>query len=250
MWTLISAPFVAPQTKLAEDESGRGTTLAMLCCTIALFCYIKFGRAYVLIYLAPVFDIVTSATLILISLFTLGCTLHMMLIGEVSNKAFNDLLEKNSDSLIELANLVQSELELRERNICMHNGSLGGLAIRSLSALKRISFALNTKVETLRGLLAVGNSRSLTAAFELLEASLETESDCYTQLILGDPIAPIEQRELKDTIRALFRDVDSSFEHFAPEVSLSTEENEDEEALPSLAMKAAEERAARRTTVH
>ncbi len=247
----VSRSHTSRPESLAQCELGAGTTWAMLICTLGLFFYIRVGRAYFLLHFTPLYDSLATVTLILISLFTAGCSLHMMFIGEVSDRGLREHVRERAKKLEELAELVRTELALREQRVCLHNGSLGSIAIRALSTTKRLSRALDLKVEQLHGMLSKPSGQRLAAAFELLESPLETDSDCYTQLIVGDPIAPIPRDELLPTIRELFRDIDTSFARFARDEKLAVFDTDDEsEVVPSIRSKNEADREARRSTIH
>lgn len=235
---------------LLRNESGAGTTWAMLLCTLAVFCYIRFGRAYLLLHLSPLYDSLATVTLVLVSLFTAGCALHMMCIGEVSNRHLRDHVGKSAEKLEQLAELVRSELQLREQRVCLHNGSLGSIAIRALSTTKRLSHALDVRSEEVRRLLSNSSKARLAAAYELLESPLETDSNCYTQLIVGEPIEPISREELLPRIRELFQDIDTSFARFSRNEELALFTEREEELLPSIQSQNEAERNARRSTIH
>ena len=194
-------------TTLLANQQGKINTLAMILCLFALLFYFKIGRAHFLLLASPLYDTLVSSTLVLVSLFAIGCELHMIALGDLSGSSLRKDAVARAEKLAKLASYVSKQLAIREQQCCIQNGSLSTRTIRALSMVKRISTALQSKSMEVEGLLARGSHE---LAYELLCGPLQTDGDCYNQLILGEPIAPLSDTELKSTLTALFHDIDYS----------------------------------------
>ena len=201
---------------LGNRESGKATTLAMFLCIGAVLFYLRVGRAYFIVALGPIYDYTMLSILILTSLFAIGCVIHMLVLGEVSFREFRAKVQAEVARAERFAIEVAKELEIHERQCCMHNGSLSTVTIRALSTARRVSSALTERTRVLKQLIERHDQSAVCRAYSMLREPLRTDGDCCHQLIVGDPLPPIDEDELIPLLQALFCDIEHGLIHKNP----------------------------------
>ncbi len=88
-----------PKTWDISEESGKGTVLAMLLCIAAITAYLKVGRVWIEANVPHFYGSIVLLMLAVITVFTLGCALHMIFIGDKSGRELRKDIKRQTDEL-------------------------------------------------------------------------------------------------------------------------------------------------------
>ncbi len=200
---------------ILSDCSGRGTTWALFFCLAATIWYLKIGQPFFAEHLAPIHHTLVLITLGIIVLFTIGCCLQMILMGDKTNGQLRRDLRRQVQELEAFVN--DSTKQIREyealalQNVrCIRPGCLNAIGNN-----RRIISALQKRALDIRTLLASRNQIDLIDAYELLNQNLEVVENCVDTLIGADPIPPIEPNKWLATVEALFKQIDGDLQRIA-----------------------------------
>lgn len=180
---------------LIENEAGKGTVWSMLFCTIAIGAYLKVGRAWLLEHAAPFHHSVLVLTVGIITIFTLGCALHMIFVGDKSARQLRRDLKRQVEELNQYVAASQKRIQEIETRVVHHVGVIRPYAINSLGSARRITNAIKRRAAEVSDLLASRSRYDLIDAHELLMADLDVRESAVESLIGSDPLPRLAPEE-------------------------------------------------------
>ncbi|MCB0324684.1 MAG: hypothetical protein KDD69_13975 [Bdellovibrionales bacterium] len=201
--------------RLRCDEAGKGTVWAMLLCIAAITAYLKGGQIWLTAHLSPFHHILLLLTVGVITLFTVGCALHMVLVGDKSRRELRKDLKRQIDELYSFVAESQTRIQELETRTMRHAGVIRPRGINSLGAARRIVAAIRRRADEVNALLSTRNKYDLIDAHELLCQELDVTENAVDSLIGADPIPTLRPEEWLPTVSSLCEQVDAEIERVA-----------------------------------
>ena len=198
-----------------RDEFGKSTLWAMLLCIFTLGYYLKSGRAFLEASMPPYYHTIIILMLAVVTIFTVGCSIQMMLAGDPSN---GTLKRKMRAELEEYSSFIDnSVMRIRdlEQGTLNHSQRVSPRAIDSLALAKRILNAMQTRVRDINELIERGSQLDLIDAHELFEKDLEIVENCLDSLIGADPVPPLKPDSWVETVEGLILTIDNEMQRVA-----------------------------------
>ena len=195
----------------AGRESGKAIIWAVMFCAAMWGAYFKYGKAYMDANLSHLMSAMVIAVLGILSLFALGCALHLLFIGGQSVRSTRKNLHqqvKELDSFVQdaCARVRQIEADL-SRNVVQ----LRPRTLDSLSMARRILRPLSQLVSDVKDLVRSGNKIDVIDADEMLRRKLVIVENAMDALIGADPVPPLAPEEWVPTITRLLGEVEEEF---------------------------------------
>ncbi len=191
-------------------EEGKTSTFFSALVLFASVAYLKIGRQLLLQSHPEIFDILVLVSLGLAGVFSVGCMLHMLLIGEPSLKAFRNLVISEADHLCDMTDRSLLQLaKFENRRKEAQGGVLTPTAIQLLDVSRQVTAAMQSRANFVDELICKSTAHSVTKAHELLHAPLHVENNSSTSLITTDPIPPLEADQLVGYLSRWFGHIDS-----------------------------------------
>lgn len=198
---------------LLQNEDGNAAVFGLLGLA-ALIYLVKYGEVY-FESLDPVFYYGTIALLATISLFSMGCSIHMRALGsrpkrQLVKEIFNQI--KEFDSII---NSAQEQIRHLEEKMICHTDVMSRRGTECLSLLKKIIRAVERRNFDARQLLTTGNRADFFDAYEMFARRLNISQSALESLIDSDPIPPLEPYEVVPAIERLLTEIESEIKKVA-----------------------------------
>ncbi len=203
------------QNEFVNEESGKGTVLAMLICIGAITAYLKVGQIWIEANLPEFYGGLVVQMLAVITVFTLGCALHMLFIGDKSGRELKKDLKKQISELYHFVSDVEKRISDLESTTMTHAGAIRPNGITSLTTARRIARAIARRADDVSTLLTSRNKYNLIDAHELLSKPLRVTENAMDALIGADPIPALEPEEWFQTVEALCDQTDEEIERVA-----------------------------------
>ena len=200
---------------ILESEHGAGTFLAMIFCLAAIFGYLKGGREYLVEHLDPIYHMVVVIGLVVIAMFTIGCTVHLMLKGDRSTRRLRREMQKETEELEKFVLFARGRLDYLDEEASQQHAALRPQGKICLTMAKRIVNAIERRAHELNKLLVSKNKFDIIDAHELLHSKLEIVENCVDSLIAGDPIKPLPRSDWFNAVDRLISEVDVELERAA-----------------------------------
>ena len=202
----ISGREIIPRNVIA-DESGRATVWAVLLSFSATVYYLKEGNKLLVGYPDYVGSLVLM-TLGIICVFSAGCFVHMLFIGEQSKGAMRDDLREFAEEVRKLYVNSLKRLRYIETEMGRNRCALSSRGIDCLGVSRRIINALGKRSAELDALLSSGNAYDLMDAHALSGNKLVIAENSIEALIDAASIPPLAPYEWAPTLERLFEEVD------------------------------------------
>lgn len=196
-------------TKFPNDllnEAGQ-TTLALLACLSVLFVYLLRGREIFLEKFPAAYDTLTILVLITISCFTIGCTIHMIVIGAPSKRQLKKRVVRKASDMKLMKDEAFSQLEELEQCFGGFPELLSWSGLESLKTAQRILRALSRRCHEVEQLIKTNTVYSLAQAYELLKRPLVVNDNCVDHVLSSSPINALGIEHLELTLAELIQDV-------------------------------------------
>lgn len=189
--------------KEASDEAGKITVIAMLICLASIIGYLKVGRFVLPEALTAQQHTVLLLIIFTTTLFTIGCVLHVIFLGEKSPRQLRKELKKQLKFLQEFLVRSKDRIEAVENQVSYRTGLLRPAAYDNLSNLRQIMSALERRTKEVDFLLATKRKPMLYRAAELIGADLRSVENCFEQLIDSKPLPAITSDNWIPTVEHL-----------------------------------------------
>jgi hypothetical protein len=193
---------------VAREEEGKGTVWAMLLCTMVTAFYLKGGKALVDSHIDPTFHLILIMIFAVITVFTIGCAIHMIFVGDRSNRELKRELVEQSDAIDNFIAAAQTKIRTFETQALHYSGVIRPQALEKVGYVRRIINALQRRNEAIKQLLSSQNAASLFDAYELSCKKLEIVENALDSLIGASPVPPIEAGEWFLVIEQAFDEIE------------------------------------------
>jgi hypothetical protein len=190
-------------------EAGKGTTWAMVFCLGIIAAYLNYGKSYLDANINPFYHDLLVLTLAVVTVFTVGCVLHMIFIGDKSDRELRRDLRRQNDEVFKFIASSQTRLCELQSAALRCSGLIRPHNLENINQLRRIISALHQRCIHIRDLLVSKDKIDLIDAHELLSEPLTIIEDCISSLIGSNPIAPIPSDEVVSTIETLTHEVET-----------------------------------------
>lgn len=197
------------------EEDGKGTVLAMLLCIGAITAYLKVGRLWLDANIPHFYGNIILLMLAVVTLFTLGCALHMIFIGDKSGRELRKDLKRQTSELYEFVRASEERIEELESNTVHYAGVIRPSGITSLSTARRIVSAIARRADEVNKLVASKNKYNLIDAHDLLNRPLRVGENAMDSLIGADPIPPLDPEVWFQTVDELCEKTGQEIERVA-----------------------------------
>jgi hypothetical protein len=191
-------------------EEGKASTFFSIFLLLASIAYLKIGRELVLQSHPEILDVLILLSLAIAGTFSVGCMLHMLLIGEPSLKNFRNQVISEADKLCDMTDRSLLQLaKFENRRKDAKGGVLTPTAIQLLDVSRQVTTAMQSRANYVDELICKSTAHSVTKAHELLHAPLHVENDSSTALITTDPIPPLDAEQLVAYLSRWFGHIDA-----------------------------------------
>lgn len=187
----------------------------MVACLAVIAFYLKYGKAYLDSNLAPFYHNLIVLTLAMATVFTVGCVLHMIFIGDRSARELRSELRKKNEAAAVFIAYAQKRICELHPEVLRHVSHIRPRSMENISQARRIIHALNQRTEEIRALLASNDKIDIIDAHELLGQPLIIVENCVNSLIGAEPLPPIEADQVISTVEQMFEEIEADLKRIA-----------------------------------
>ena len=191
-----------------KNELGSINTLSMLLCIVAIAAYLKGGKAALEAQVPPLFHILLVVILGVVTLFTVGCELHVILLGEKSAGQIRRELNRQLKRLARFVKSSRQRVDAIEERAEFAAGLLRPIAYENVTHVKQILNGLERRITTVHGKVNSKRKSEVYEAATLLGETLAPFESCTDSLIDARPIPPIEADDWIPTVEQLLSAVE------------------------------------------
>lgn len=193
---------------VAREEKGKGTVWAMLLCTILAAFYLKGGRAFIDSHVNPTFHLILIMIFAVMTVFTIGCVIHMIFVGDRSNRELKKELVEQSNAIDNFIAEAQTKIRTIEGQALLYSGVIRPQALEKVGYVRRIINALQRRNEVIKQLISSKTSAGIFDAYELSCKKLDIVENALDSLIGANPVPPIEPGEWFLVIEQAFDEIE------------------------------------------
>jgi hypothetical protein len=190
------------------DESGKGTVWAMLFSLALIFAYLSHGQAFLSEHTAPIIHGLFLIVLAIITVFSLGCGLHMALVGDRSDKEIRTNLRNQLIELSDYLEFAGERIKQYENQSRFYITQIRPIGIDCLRQARRVLQAIGHRIDETNALLQSNKAIDLVEADELMNKDLILSDNCMNSLIGTNPLPPIAPEEWIPTVNRLLNKAD------------------------------------------
>jgi len=185
------------------DERGSGTVSAMILSLMLVLTYVFYGNAFLTENTNTTVHGILAIVLGLFTIFSLGCGLHMMIVGDRSDSQIRKDLRAQLIELGSFIDFVNEKIADLDDKVRFHSGAIRPIGRECLSQSKTISEALAQRIREVNTLINSNNALDLIEADELIQQDLTLNTNSLNSLIGTAPIPPIAPEEWIPTVNRL-----------------------------------------------
>ena len=221
MFKLVKTYFNATKNftnrSLVDDDNGNVKLWTLFSVSLlALFIYYGQTIFYILgIKYSSTLAYTIIALLVLATLFSLGCTLHMAFIGDENDETLKKDLVQKFDELQTLIGTAQNRINRVEINFSDASQMLTPKGVNSLSFAKKIVRSLETRHNKISTLLSTNSKISLMDAYDLFNENLDLKENSMVGLIDMDPLNTLSPEEWSSKLNNYLDEVDLEIQKIA-----------------------------------
>ena len=175
----------------------------------ALIGYIKYLRPEVLGKVHPLLDSTLLVALTMVTIFALGCALHMKSIGERPSSRLKKDIIKQIRELHSIISFANKRIFDVEQLLSQTPGSLTPRGLDRLGDVRRLVRAMERRLSEVAILIRNKDHASLVDAFDILSKQLAVVENPLESLIDSNPIPPIEVWEWVPTVQKLVMELEA-----------------------------------------
>jgi len=190
-----------------DNETGGFNSIFMLFCIIAIGSYLKGGRA-LLEQLNPAYHLGIVAVIGVVTIFTLGCQLHVLLLGEKSPGQIRRELDRQSRKLANFIKLSRDRIAEIEQKVEFSAGLLRPIAYDNITHSRQLLDGLERRVRQVHSLTTSKKQRNIYEAAALMGAPLSPFDNCMDSLIDARPLPPLESDQWIPTVEQLLSSIE------------------------------------------
>ncbi len=191
-----------------QNERG-GAALYALLGIAAISYYIYEGHRYFGEEIHSALYWAVIAILSVVTVFCMGCAVHMRLLGNKPNKELYRELLARIRLLEELVGDARRNLAEFEMTMVSRASIISRRGTDYLSLLKRITKAVELRLTEIKKLVNSRREVDLIEAYELFRKRLYVDDNCLEALIDSDPLPALEPHEWEPTISRLIMEIES-----------------------------------------
>lgn len=149
------------------------------------------------------------AILSVVTVFCMGCAVHMRLLGNKPNKELYRELLARIRLLEELVGDARRNLADFETTMVSRASIISRRGTDYLSLLKRITKAVELRLTEIKKLVNTRREVDLIEAYELFRRRLYVDDNCLEALIDSDPLPALDPHEWEPTINRLIQEIEA-----------------------------------------
>ena len=180
----------------------------MLLCIVAIVAYLKGGKAALEGHVPPMFHILLLTILGVVTVFTMGCELHVLLLGEKSAGQIRRELNRQLKRLARFVKSSRQRVEEIEERAEFSAGLLRPIAYDNMAHVKQVLDGLERRITTVHGLVNSKKKQDVYEAATIIGAKLAPFESCTDSLIDARPMPPIEADQWIPTVEQLLSAVE------------------------------------------
>ena len=161
----------------------------------------------------PYYHKVILLTFAIITLFTFGCALHMIFVGDRSARELRRDIQKQIALLTSFVVSETRRLQKLEGELLPHTALIRPRTFDSLNQARRILAAIARRINEINRLLATKNEYDLMDAHEILNRRLVVTENALESLIGAEPLPPLEREAWIGTIEAMCHAIEADLLH-------------------------------------
>ena len=186
-----------------NNEKGSGTVLCMICSLFLVVAYVFYGHDFLTFNSSPIVHGISAIILGIFTIFSLGCGLHMLVVGDRSNKQIRKDIRSQLIELGSFIDFANEKIQKLDDQVRFHAGGIRPIGRECLGQSKRILEALAERIREVNNLLNSKNSLDLIEADELIQEDLVLNANTVNSLIGTEPIPPIAPEQWIPTVNRL-----------------------------------------------
>ncbi len=188
---------------LVRNEVGSINTVSMLLCIIAIAAYLKGGKEALEAQVPAFYHILLLILLGVVTIFTVGCELHVLLLGEKSARQIRRELSRQLKRLARFTKSSRERINAIEGRAEYTAGLLRPNAYENMSHLKQLLTGLERRITKVHGLIQSNKKQDVYEAASLIGAELSPFESCTDSLIDSRPLPPLEADQWIPTVEQL-----------------------------------------------
>ena len=189
--------------KLLQGELGSFNSLCMLFCILCIGFYLKGGRDIIASHYPTNIHYLIVAGIIVVSIFSIGCQLHIILLGEKTPRQLRRELGRQTKKLASLICYARERLSRIEQSAEYCSGLMRPIAYENAGHLRQLLNGLERRVLLVNDLVKTKKKRKIYEAAELMGSPLSTFENCTDSIIDTRPLPPMHTEQWMPTIEQL-----------------------------------------------
>lgn len=200
--------FLVASSEDGQREAGRALPWPIVLCLLLSSGYLVFFKDYVEHNAPELFGTLIILCLGIANVFALGCSLQLLFMGTESSSYVKRALRKQTDELAAVITEAQGCLQGFESDLAKTRINLSARGIDTLALLRRVTQALEIRIQEIRTLLRNGSRIALIDADELFRRKLTLDDNAINAIISGDGgLPPIPPEEWTTTVVRLMAEL-------------------------------------------
>ncbi len=201
--------------RVVYSESGKAISWAILLSAGCAAAYFYGGEQYLEAHVTPFYQMVIVMSASLICLASLGCGIHLLLLGGASNGQVRREITSQNNALLQLVRESHTQIATLESDLGRCALKLSARGLDCLSIARRVVRALEHRSEEIHDLLRSGSSVDLIDAEELSRKKLIISENAMDSLIGADPVPPLAPEEWAPSLKKLFSEIEGELKKAA-----------------------------------
>jgi hypothetical protein len=200
-------------------EEGKTTIWAMLISLVMIVGYIFVGQDFLLEHASPTLHALAVIIVAVVTIFSLGCGLHMALVGDRSDREIRRDIKNRVLELSDFVDFSRERITQFEGQAKFHMHAIRPIGLECLAQARRITNAIAERIAETNTLIHSSKTVDLIEADELMGKELILNSNSVNALIGTAPIPPIPKEEWIPTVSRLLDKVDIEIEKVTKKVA-------------------------------
>ncbi len=190
-----------------QSERGRASVLALLSSAAMLY-VVRAGPQIFGESSHPAVFYGLLALLLVVATFSLGCAIHLKLLGNKPSKVLHKELEQRVKRFEALVVDIQNQMADYEEQMLRRPALTARRAVECLSYARKVAQAIDARLFEVRELMSPGSELDLIDAYDLLRRKLKVSENSLNSLIDSDPIPALDPIDWEPTLRRLIAQID------------------------------------------
>ena len=204
--------------RILNKQDGRASVIALLSCA-GMFFFVRMGNQLVTRFFGenanPAIYYGALAILSVMALFSLGCALHLKLLGNKSSKVIYRELDQRVRRYESLVNETRDQMAVYEEIMIRRPGSTTRRSVDCLGYARKVVQALDRRMTEVRELMSTRTELDLIDAYDIFRRKLTVNESSLNSLIDADPVPALDPMDWEPTIRRLIAQIDNDMKSLA-----------------------------------